>query len=446
MALTDAQPAARPSLPRLIAFAMPAAPVAALELPLSVYLPPFYVKSLHLGLAFVGSVFFAARLWDIVTIPLLGLIADHATYRGDMRRLWVALATPPLMLASYMTFLPGPTAGPAHIIFWLLVLYSGYELFTLSHLAWGAEIAASYHERTRIQATRQFVATFGTVLTFLIPVAVSSFRSGFSDSARVALIGWLIVAALPVTVFLALRQGPAPTRHAHVAHRIRQALQGLRANRRLRTLLTIGAVEGVGFGIITSMFVFLAEDVWKLGKLSAVLPLSYLVSGIVFMAPLLSAGTKLGKHLAVSLATLFVAITVPLAAFVPPHAPWIALAYMVLLGSTRGAIDALYYSMLSDVAHDDGVLAGRSRSGTMFSLFSMVGKLGRAAAIGLGYWLLAWVGFHPGGENASSTLLGFRLVYVLPPMAVEFIVAFLIWNFPAADNALMGFAPAQGRG
>lgn len=75
------------SIGRLMDFSAPAAPIAALGLPITVYLPPFY-ESLGLGLGLVGAIFILSRFWDVFTDPVLGIISDRYPSRwgvGDIR-------------------------------------------------------------------------------------------------------------------------------------------------------------------------------------------------------------------------------------------------------------------------------------------------------------------------------------------------------------------------
>ncbi len=76
----------RLSWSRLIAFALPAMPLAALYSPITVYLPPFYGTEMGLGLGVVGGVFIFARLWDIFTDPVLGILSDRVPFRWGRRR------------------------------------------------------------------------------------------------------------------------------------------------------------------------------------------------------------------------------------------------------------------------------------------------------------------------------------------------------------------------
>ena len=73
----------------LLAFGVPGFPLAALLVPLYIYLPAFYADEMGLGLAAVGAILLAARLWDVVIDPLIGVLSDRWTTRIGRRRPWL---------------------------------------------------------------------------------------------------------------------------------------------------------------------------------------------------------------------------------------------------------------------------------------------------------------------------------------------------------------------
>ena len=73
-------------LPRLIAYALPAIPLAALSLPLYIIVPTFYAETLGLSLAAVGAALLVVRIVDAVTDPLIGWLADRWRPRFGRRR------------------------------------------------------------------------------------------------------------------------------------------------------------------------------------------------------------------------------------------------------------------------------------------------------------------------------------------------------------------------
>ena len=79
---------------RLALFGLPGLPLAALTLPLYIYLPTYYADTLGLGLGVVGGVLLAARIWDMVTDPVVGVLADAVRLPGGRRRGWMVAGLP----------------------------------------------------------------------------------------------------------------------------------------------------------------------------------------------------------------------------------------------------------------------------------------------------------------------------------------------------------------
>ena len=96
----------------LLGYGALALPLAALNLPLYVYLPTFYSAELGLDLAARGwVVLLLARLFDTVIDPLMGELSDRLATPLGHRRPWLILATPLLLYASWKLFMPGCDRG-----------------------------------------------------------------------------------------------------------------------------------------------------------------------------------------------------------------------------------------------------------------------------------------------------------------------------------------------
>jgi len=66
-----------------------------------------------------------------------------------------------LIIASVAIYFPPAGAGSVYLICWLLVLYAGYSMLTLSQAGWGAALVAEYHQRSRVYGWIQAVAVVG---------------------------------------------------------------------------------------------------------------------------------------------------------------------------------------------------------------------------------------------------------------------------------------------
>ena len=120
-------------------------PMAAMGMPIAVYLPQFYAEGMGLDLITVGMVFTLARVWDVITDPMMGLAIDRFDTRWGRRKHWIAISTPILMLSVWMVFMPErENVSGLYLGFCMIMLYVGYTMMAIAHQSWGAELAVSY--------------------------------------------------------------------------------------------------------------------------------------------------------------------------------------------------------------------------------------------------------------------------------------------------------------
>ena len=111
------QPAAR-----LLAYAGPGIPIAAMGLPLVAFLPPYYAGELGLNLAAVGLVFFLVRALDVPFDPLVGHWADNTRTRLGRFKPWLIGGGLAAFVATALVFFPPDGVGTAFLFLTLLVM------------------------------------------------------------------------------------------------------------------------------------------------------------------------------------------------------------------------------------------------------------------------------------------------------------------------------------
>ena len=168
------------SLSRLIAFALPAMPVAAFQLPYVILVPKYYAENVGLPIGIVGALIVAIRLIDAILDPLVGYYADHTEIRWGRRRTWFACAAIPTTIGAFFVFYPFPQVSETNHLFWggwffvwSMLLSVGYTALSLTHLSWGAEISLNYYGRNRIFAAREVLAVLGTLIATGLPWILS---------------------------------------------------------------------------------------------------------------------------------------------------------------------------------------------------------------------------------------------------------------------------------
>jgi len=437
----------RLSSTKLIAFAGPAIPIAALGLPLTVFVPQFFAGPLGLGFGVVGTIFMLARFWDVITDPIMGAVSDQISSRWGRRRHWIVLSVPILVLSVVMVLLPQGDVTPGYLLGWLIVLYVGWTMLTLSHLSWGAELSADYNQRSRVQGFREGFVILGVPLVLMIPVAIAALGDS-EDLLRdqVAAMGWFVILLLPPAVAISVwkvgEQDQFKDAHTPMKEQLRAigkrlsipsliaAVAPLKSNNALQRIVCSDFLSGFSGASLGTMFVYEVRYVWELGDMAGSLLLVYFFAGLGFVPILLQLSYRIGKHKALIAAAGFNACFVPLLLFLPPGEPLIAGAMLVFLGVNVGSVTILYRAIMADVGDLDEVQTGQRRTGLFYSLLTSTAKIGGALAVGAVFWALDFLGFQSSGENTPEAIAGLSYLFVLIPMVCNLSVVAIMWNFP----------------
>jgi len=422
---------------QLALFAAPAIPIAALGMPLVVYLPPFYAEDLGLGLSIVGTVFMGTRLWDIATDLMMGTLTDQVRTRWGRRRPWIVLAVPILLVAVWRLFLPDPGVGWFYLLIWLVVLYVGWTMLTISHMAWGAELSDDYHVRSRLQAWRQAGLLGGMILVLALPAWIEQ-QVGGGGVTRANAIGWFILALLPITVGVAVvGVGERAVRDTGEKASTLAAFKLALGNKLMVRLLIADVCAGIAPGVTASLYLFFVEHVMELGTWSSLLLLAYFASGFISVPIWLRLSYRFGKHRTFAAAMVYMGAVLPLVLLLSPGDLYLCAAANIVYGLGYGAAPVLLRSIVADITDDDALRSGTQRTGLFYSLLTMTNKLGFAISVGVAYPLLEVVGFDPHlpvGENSSEALIGLQAIYVTVPVICFLIAAYAMWRFPLDET------------
>ncbi len=439
---------------RVAMFALPSIPISALGLPIVVYLPPFYAEEMGLSLTLVGTIFMIARFWDIFTDPILGVLSDRFPSRWGRRRHWIVLSAPFLILSSLMLFMPSepltgmwmfswlgdlsaqilgqrPSDVALYLMGWMVILYIGWTLITISHMSWGAELSTDYDERSAIQGWREFALIFGMFTVLALPAIIEGVQEHTAGRDRVAAMGWFIVLLLPITIGLATWLVPERAVEKKSSFELRKAWKILVSNRLLQRVLVADLLVGVAPAITGSLYIFFASYAMGLPKYASLLLLIYFIAGFAGIPAWIRLSELSGKHRTLAYAMIYGAITLPLVLFMPRESFWWLFFGNTFYGIAYGAGSFLLRSVMADVTDYDNLETGEQRTGLYYSLLTMTAKVASAMAVGITYPLLDWIGFVPEpGANSPETLQHLLYIYTGFPALFMVAGAAVMWNFP----------------
>jgi len=427
-------------LHQLLAYCSLTIPITAVGMPVTTYLPPLYAGQGGLGLATIGFIFMIARIWDVVTDPIVGVLVDRFQWRHGRRKFWIALSLPLLCVTAFFLFMParGEPASAWALLFQLLVLYTGWTFLQTTHQAWGADLTPDYDERSKLFGYREMMSAGGTLLILSLPALLGSWFS-FDEYGEVASMGWFLALVLPLTILVAFALVPDKSITPVIPDRPKMTLSQILSGMKERAIWRILAVEicvGIGVGIAASTFLFVARGVIGMESGASSILLIFFIFSIIGIPLWLWVSKRLEKHTALQIVCLYslVCNLVLIPALMWGNL-WLFIALVALLGLSFGAPQALLRAMIADQVDREEVRTDLNKAGFYFAFMGTSYKIGQATAIGVSFLLLALIGFNPEMPENPDHRMGLILVFTLVPVVIFALCILMCRNYPLTREA-----------
>lgn len=169
---------------------------------------------LGIAAATYGMIYFASKIYDAVTDPIMGAVSDRTKSRAGRRRPYLVVGGF-VAAAAFIALFNAPsveeTPYAIAIFACLLILYStGYTIFNVPYLAMPAEMTTNYLERARLISFRVYAIGFGSLagLSFA-PMLVAMWGGGREGHTTLAWIYGALILIASITCFVATRQARA---------------------------------------------------------------------------------------------------------------------------------------------------------------------------------------------------------------------------------------------
>jgi len=120
----------------------------------------FLTDVVRIDPALAGTVLFISRIYDAITDPLEGILADRTRTRLGRRRPYLIAGAPLVLLSFFLLFYPVDFADPTTRFVFVLAAYLFFStvvsIVMLSYNALQAEMTLDYHERASLSSFRIF--------------------------------------------------------------------------------------------------------------------------------------------------------------------------------------------------------------------------------------------------------------------------------------------------
>jgi GPH family glycoside/pentoside/hexuronide:cation symporter len=404
------------------------------------FLAAFYTDVFGLGAAAAGTLLFVTRLFDAVTDPLMGAVADRTRTRWGQFRPWLLVGALPLALMGVVTF-STPDLGDTGKLVWAYLSFSGlmlaYTVLSTPYSALSGVMSACSEERTTLNSLRFLFAFGGGALVnkFTLPLVD---LLGEGDPQRgwpltMALYG-LIACGLFALTFASTRQriAPPPAQATSPATDLRDLLRNrpwlILFGLAMLIMLTITLRAGSAYYYFTY---------WL--KRPDLLPDYLLVQMLAYaagaaLAPLLIRLFDKARLLAVLM--LIVAALSTAFWFVGPEDIGLIFALNILISLALGPKSPLTWSMYADSADFGEWRNGRRATAMTFAAATFSQKLGGSLGSAALLWVLAAIGYAANQAQSGASEAGIQLLQTLVPGVFALLAAVLAFAYPLSGARL----------
>jgi GPH family glycoside/pentoside/hexuronide:cation symporter len=406
-------------------------------IPLLVHLPILYAEQLGLGLTATGLALFFARLFDVVTDPLVGLISDRPLLKklGWGRRKPLILVGGVLAAIGTVYLLnPSENVSWFYLMGWAAILYLGWTLISIPYLAWGADLSKSYGGRTQVTSIREGFMLSGILLAGAVPALAT--LSGFSERQSISFVGWVVVALGAVLFAILLRSVQEPNfPKLHRKETARAAMKGSLENRPFILLLSAWFLNGIANGIPAVLFLLYMKHVLGATELQrGLLTFLYFLAGIVGIAIWFWLGKSINKHRVWAIAMMIACGAFSIVPFLGAGDIELFVFVTIITGLTLGADLAIPPSLQADIAEYEYLRSRRDRTGLLFAFWSMATKMSLAVSVAVSFPLLEYLGFSTESNLEENNILALSVIYSVAPIVFKIAAICIVWQYPLTQK------------
>ena len=433
----------------------------------SYYLPFFYSNVFGLSLEHAALLLLVTKLWDAVSDPVMGLIADRTHSRWGRYRPYLLWVAGPFAVAGVLTFTTPDWSEGAKLA-WAYVTYIlMMTVYTAINVPYGAMLGVvtdDSTERTVFSSYRMFFAYGGSFLALAIFEPLCSFFTddiGIGSSAQALAAqaaGWqktmIVIGILCALLFYGCFRWTRERIAASDSDResILRDIKALAGNGPWWLLLGVAIAvllfNSIRGGAAAYFFKDFVGDNNLLGgnlllTCGAFLAIGEIanMAGVALAVPI---SRRIGKRMTYIAAMLVAGILSGAFYFVPTTAAGIRtmLVLQIVISAAAGITFPLLWSMFADVADYSELRHGHSSTGLIFSSSSMAQKFGGAFGSALILWLLAAYGYDTSAEAAQSgeAIVGLRMLMSWIPAAGCGIAMVLVALYPLGEKRVHAIA------
>ncbi|MDC0509288.1 MFS transporter [Gammaproteobacteria bacterium] len=400
------------------------------------YLLYFYTDVVGISPSLAGLIYGIGMLWDAVTDPFMGYIAERTRTKWGVYRPYLLFGNVPLALSFVLLFWVPPFEGAMLFSFLLFTNLLHRTCFTIVSVPFSSltpRITSDSQERTNLTGFRMLGAQTGTNLMALLAFPIIFWVGGEDESSGFLVLGaiaGLTALAIHAVTFITVKEPENDLGIERVGGSLAEAAQAVAKNGPFWLVFSATLIVGITTIFFGNNLIYYTKYALNLHEHQGTI---LFTSGIIAFLSIpiwWVISNRIGKKL-----TWLISSSVTLIALISFYLYPISqlnelLVLVGFIGFGSGAGGILFWSMLPDTIEYGEVHTGVRSESSLYGFMTFAQKGSIAFAIIILGLVLDAIGFQANEIQTESTIADMKAIMTLIPIVGIVSSLIIIYFYP----------------
>ncbi|MDA7554244.1 MFS transporter [Gammaproteobacteria bacterium] len=386
------------------------------------YLLYFYTDVVGISPSLAGLIYGIGMLWDAVTDPFMGYIAERTRTKWGVYRPYLLFGNVPLALSFVLLFWVPPFEGAMLFSFLLFTNLLHRTCFTIVSVPFSSltpRITSDSQERTNLTGFRMLGAQTGTNLMALLAFPIIFWVGGEDESSGFLVLGaiaGLTALAIHAVTFITVKEPENDLGIERVGGSLAEAAQAVAKNGPFWLVFSATLIVGITTIFFGNNLIYYTKYALNLHEYQGTI---LFTSGIIAFLSIpiwWVISNRIGKKLTWLISSSITLIAL-VSFYVYPISQLNELLILVgFIGFGSGAGGILFWSMLPDTIEYGEVHTGVRSESSLYGFMTFAQKGSIAFAIIILGLVLDAIGFQANEIQTENTIADMKAIMTLIPI------------------------------
>jgi oligogalacturonide transporter len=414
----------------------------------SFYYLIFLTDVVRIAPALAGTVILISKIYDSITDPFEGIIADRTRTKLGRRRPYLLAGIPLIFLSFVALFYPfsmeSETTRFVSVILSYLFFSTVVSIVMLNYNALHSEITLDYHERSSLSSIRIFFSTIASIVAALVPLEIVKAFPDIHTGYIVMGLAFGAFFALPfIATITAVKERPEFQIPPEPFDWKIAFIEPFK-NRTFVYTLAMYLFAFVAIDTVSTIVAYFVKYYLQRSSEVSFVNGALLIAQVVSL-PFYVVLSKRTSKIRGYIIGLIIWVAAMLFSFLlgPDNASFWVYVFAIVVGLGTGGIVVMIYAIFPDIPDVDELASGQRREAIYSALVTFIRKFSSALAIFAVSNVIGWAGYvRPMQETingvtklieqpqSDSFQLVLRLIFMLLPIVLLALALVFAARFP----------------